>query len=107
MPELEMISPGMLDQYRNRKDTLIIDLRPEDEFGKYHIPGARQIEYEDVQTLFSLPRDKTIVLCCERGASSMARAKEMARDGYRVKSLIGGMHAYREYKNHGSNRISR
>ena len=94
MPDLEMISPKMIDRYRNRQDTLIIDLRSEAEYAKYHIAGALHIDYEDIDALFALPKDKTIILCCERGASSMNRAKEMSRKGYRVKSLIGGMNGY-------------
>ncbi|MGI6008234.1 MAG: rhodanese-like domain-containing protein [Ruminococcus sp.] len=98
MSELEMISPDMLEKYRYRKDTLIIDLRSEEEYGKYHVPGARHIDYEDTASLFSLPRSMIIILYCERGASSLVRAKEMAAKGYRVKSLTGGIHSWRERK---------
>lgn len=98
MSELEMISPKMIDQYRNRQDVLIIDLRAKEEYQKYHIASAVHIDYDDVEALFLLPRWKMIILYCERGASSMTRAKEMVRKGYRVKSLLGGMNAYKEYK---------
>ncbi len=75
MSELEMISAKMLDAYRKRNDTLLIDLRSSEEYFRYHIPGARHIDYEDTEALFGLPRNKEIILYCERGASSMARAK--------------------------------
>lgn len=42
-----------------------------------------------------LPRDKILVICCERGAASMAEGKRLAENGYEVKTVIGGMHAYR------------
>lgn len=100
MSELEMISAKMLDAYRKRSDTLLIDLRSSQEYFRYHIPGARHIDYEDTEALFALPKNKEIILYCERGASSMARAKEMARLGYNVKSLIGGVHAYRAEAGH-------
>ena len=96
MLKWEMLSPQMIDQYRYRQDTLIIDLRSKEEYDKYHIASALHIDYEDTEALFSLPTDKIIILCCERGASSMNRAKEMSQKGYRVKSLIGGMRAYKE-----------
>lgn len=95
MSELEMISAKMLNAYLRKPDTLLIDLRPEKEYDKYHIPGAIHIAYDDTEKLFGLPKNKMIILYCERGAASMARAKEMARMGYKVKSLIGGVQAYR------------
>lgn len=96
MSELEMISPKMVKQYQNRKDALIIDLRSKEEYDKYHIPGALHIEYEDERSLAILPKNKEIILYCERGASSMAKAKELMRKGYHVKTLIGGIRAYKE-----------
>lgn len=35
------------------------------------------------------------MICCERGAASMAEGKRLAENGYEVKTVIGGMHAYR------------
>ena len=64
--ELEMISAKMLDAYRKRNDTLLIDLRSSEEYFRYHIPGARHIDYEDTEALFGLPRNKEIILYCER-----------------------------------------
>lgn len=95
---MEIISLDRLEQYMYRNDTLIIDLRSKKEYEKYHIPGAHHIDYEDAPALFSLPKEKTIILYCERGASSLVRAREMEEKGYRVKSLAGGIHGWQERK---------
>lgn len=96
MNQLEMIPVKMLDQYLNRRDTLIIDLRSQEEYREGHLPGAIHIPYEENEMFYSLPRDKTLVLMCERGSSSLAKAKELAKVGYRVKSVSGGAQACRE-----------
>ena len=96
--QMEIISPDILEQYMYRRDTLIIDLRSKKEYEKYHVPGAYHIDYEDASALFSLPKEKTIIFYCERGASSLVRARELEKRGYRVKSLAGGVHGWQERK---------
>ena len=96
MKNLEVISAKMLKQYFHRRDALIIDMRSQEEYYQEHLPGAIHIPYEDEEVFYSLPREKIIILCCERGSSSLARAKEMASQGYRVKSVSSGVMACRE-----------
>ena len=42
---VETISAKMLDYYVDRRDTLIIDLRDREEYGKSHVKGAVNIPY--------------------------------------------------------------
>ncbi len=92
---LETISPKMLDYYVDNKKAFIIDLRSAQEFNRGHIKGAVSVPYEGGRFLFRPPKDKDVVLYCERGSHSLMAARELARDGYRVRSVIGGMQAYR------------
>lgn len=96
MNQLEVISVKMLNSYLSREDTLIIDLRSQEEYYEGHLPGALNIPYQEERMFFTLPHEKTIILYCERGSSSLVKAKEMARRGYRVKSLSGGVTALRK-----------
>lgn len=95
MFNLETISPKMLDYYVDQKNVYIIDLRTEREFEKEHIRNARCIPYTGGLFPVILPKQYEIILYCERGSLSLLAAKELAREGYRVRSVIGGIHAYR------------
>ncbi len=96
---------------------IIIDLRSPQEYGACHIRGAVNLPYEELEQMLSaagksgrtavyeaLSRrgfptgnllKQELVLYCERGATSMAAARELAELGFRVKSVVGGIRAYR------------
>ncbi|HIS81605.1 MAG TPA: rhodanese-like domain-containing protein [Candidatus Scatomonas merdavium] len=95
MNGLEPISADMIDFYAGRPDVAIIDLRTEQEYAAGHIRGARNIPYEEAEGRIHLPRQKILLLYCERGSSSLALGRRLAEKGYQVKSVIGGIHAYR------------
>lgn len=93
--DFEMIPPGRLDEYVKNPDALIIDLRSPEEYRERHIRGAVNIPYEKIQGCCMFPMDMYLVLYCERGGTSMTAAKELAKRGYLVKSVVGGIRAYR------------
>lgn len=94
--ELETISAKRIDDYLYDPNSVIIDLRQKEEYGRRHIAGARNIPYEQFQEKMDiLPRNLQYILYCERGSVSLAAAKEMSSCGYFVKSVVGGIHAYR------------
>lgn len=90
-----MIAAKELDQYVRDENAFVIDLRTPEEYRRHHIRGAVNIPYASLGNCRELPRDKSLILYCERGAVSMVAAKELAARGYRVKTVIGGIHAYR------------
>lgn len=94
MFDLETISPKMLDYYVDNKRAFIIDLRKAADFDRGHIKGAVSVPYQGGRFVFRPPKGKEIILYCERGSLSLMAARELVRDGYRVRSVIGGMHAY-------------
>lgn len=93
--DFEMIKPAQLDEYVGNPDALIIDLREPEEYRERHIRGAINIPYDKLQSCCMFPMDMYLILYCERGASSMSAAKELARRGYLVKTVVGGIRAYR------------
>lgn len=95
MRNLGMISADQLDWYVGREDCILIDLRERKKYEISHIKGAINMPYENLTEHVCLPYDKTLVLYCERGSSSLAEGKHLAEEGYHVKTVIGGMHAYR------------
>lgn len=90
-----MIAVSELDEYVKGGNSFIIDLRTPEEYRMYHIRGAVNIPYRRLGKCWELPKDRILILYCERGAVSMVAAKELAARGYRVKTVIGGIHAYR------------
>ena len=85
--DIPLISPRKLDQYVERYPGIwIVDVRSGEEYRRSHIRHTVNIPYEPGQ-IWKLPRGKEIVVYCERGATSMAAAREMIRQGYRAVSV--------------------
>lgn len=91
---IDTISVGELDNYAQRDDVIIIDVRNESDFKKKHICGAVNVQLENIEKI-SPERKELIILYCERGASSLIAASKLQKKGYRVKSVVGGINAYR------------
>lgn len=51
-------------------------------------------EFEEMQT-YDFPKGKILVLYCDRGGASLQAARILARNGYKTKTVIGGMKEYR------------
>ena len=92
---VETISAKMLDYYVDRRDTLIIDLRERESYAHSHVKGAVNMPYAEIEEYTSFPKGKTLVLYCDRGGASLRLARQLAKFGYRTRSVIGGFEAYR------------
>lgn len=92
---IETISAKMLDYYVGRRDAVIIDLREREEYLLSHVTGAVNVPYEGWEDAGEFPKDKILVLYCDRGGASLDVARKLAKQGYRTRSVIGGFQAYR------------
>lgn len=101
--KFEMITPGQLDRYVDDPDAFIIDMREPEEFVQQHIRRAVNIPFERIQKGCMFPMDMELILYCERGSTSLAAARALAEEGYRVKTVVGGIHAYRGKNLEGDN----
>lgn len=90
----ETISPKEVENYLFRNEYIVIDIREPKEYRRKHLKGAVSIPYERLHDQVALLRHRELILYCERGASSMKAARELSEQGYRVKSMIGGIQAY-------------
>lgn len=95
MAGMTLLAADQLDWYVGKPWAMIIDVRSRREYEKGHVKGAVNLPYDHLLERVCLPRDKILVICCERGAASMAEGKRLAENGYEVKTVIDGMHAYR------------
>lgn len=95
MEQIRLISVRELDAYVDRYPAVyLIDVRPEEEFRRSHIRHAVNIPYEE-GIIWKLPRQKEIVVYCDRGSTSMMAARDLLKAGYRVVSVSGGIMEYR------------
>ena len=86
-----------LETYAGKPDTRLVDLRAREEYDQYHLEGAVNLPYEDLEKYKGrLSKNLTYIFYCERGVSSLLAAKELSREGYRVYTLVGGIHAFEQ-----------
>jgi rhodanese-related sulfurtransferase len=92
---LKTISIREVEYYMSQPDTWLIDLRSREEYHQYHIEGSRNIPYEELNGyLANMPEYITYILYCERGSASLMAAKQMAKLGYRVFTVVGGLQSW-------------
>ncbi|WP_316504349.1 rhodanese-like domain-containing protein [Nitrosopumilus sp.] len=72
----------------------LLDVRNEDEFSEYQIPGSVNIpldELFDEKTLEKIPKDKTVVTICPHGNRAMVASFALTRAGIDSQTLVGGL----------------
>ena len=88
---------SLLDKVRSG-DVVLLDVRPEAEFRTAHIPGARSVPLEELQTrIRELPRDKDIVAYC-RGPFCLMSDSAVAlltSHGFRARKSTDGVPEWR------------
>ncbi|NLP34457.1 MAG: rhodanese-like domain-containing protein [Clostridiales bacterium] len=85
-----------IDQYIGKPNVLIIDLREPEEYANGHIPTAVNIPYDHLEERkYSLKNYDLLIFYCDRGNISLLAARDMLKEGFYIKSLFGGLRAYR------------
>ena len=85
-----------IDNYVYDSNYSIIDLRDKESFERGHIINAINMPFERFQTEYRfLDKNKIFIVYCQRGGVSIMAAKILARNGYKVKNVIGGIKNYR------------
>ena len=91
---METISAKELERYARDGRYLIIDLRSVEEYRREHVRGAVNVPQGKFHGELSGKQGESVILYCDRGALSMSVARELERQGYRTKSVVGGFRAY-------------
>lgn len=93
---IENILSENIDNYVYDSNYSIIDLRDKESFERGHIINAINMPFERFQTEYRfLDKNKIFIVYCQRGGVSIMAAKILARNGYKVKNVIGGIKNYR------------
>lgn len=70
----------------------VLDCRPEDQYRRWHLPGAEHMEeWELLKNYRSLDRDPIYVLYCAHGIQTAHIAERMQQAGYEAYSFRGGL----------------
>ena len=93
MSSLRVITPEEWQQMSSETNVVLIDLRSPADYRKNHIEGAINIPYEQIRKIVPF-RKKELLLYCDQGITSTAAGLMLARRGYLVSTLQGGIQAY-------------
>ena len=93
MSNLRVITPEEWQEMSRNTDMMLIDLRSQKYYRKYHIEGAVNIPYEQIRKIAPF-RKKDLLLYCDQGITSTAAGLMLAQRGYHVSTLQGGIQAY-------------
>lgn len=77
----------LVEQYDagTNADLMVVDVRSQKEFLQSHVPGAKHIPFEHLETRFraEVPREtKNILVYCSQGERSRLTCDFLSRDGY-------------------------
>lgn len=96
---MEPVDRDVLLQRVRGGDTVVLDVRPPEEYEAGHLPGATSIPLSELQRRLSeLPKNKEIVAYCRGPYCVLAvKAVEMLRErGYEAVRLEDGVHEWAE-----------
>lgn len=72
------------------KQTVLLDVRRQDERTKGFIPGSIHIPLDEIRSRMNeLPRDHDIIVYCQSGQRSFFACRILAQSGFRVRNLTG------------------
>ena len=81
------------------KQPLVLDVRQPNEFRTGHISGAKLVPLNDLyKQMSSLPKGREIACICDSGSRSRSAAKTLAKAGFTVFNVTGGMTAWKRAK---------
>jgi rhodanese-related sulfurtransferase len=99
---IDIISAGDVKKIISNREELIkyqiVDLRERREYKQFHLYNSVNIEYEMFMELSDyskmLDKKRIIILYCDMGGRSIYAARRLAKYGYNVRSLSGGISEY-------------
>jgi rhodanese-related sulfurtransferase len=98
-PVPKLTATELNEKMKFGKHPLVIDVRQPEEFHQGHIAGAKLIPLGELyKRMKDLPQGREIVCVCASGSRSNSAAKTLAKEGYTVFDMQGGMHAWRHAK---------
>ncbi|OZU88518.1 rhodanese-like domain-containing protein [Virgibacillus indicus] len=92
MEHIKELEPNEVEKLIDDEDTVIIDVREDDEVAQGMIENAKHIPLEKIPyAKDELDKDKHYVFVCRSGGRSMTAASYMDEHGLDVSNMRGGM----------------
>ncbi|NTS77231.1 rhodanese-like domain-containing protein [Catenovulum sp. SM1970] len=93
------VNTQQLTQLINKQDAVVVDIRPDADYKKGHITGAKLLSPQQIEqeTLKGLEKSKQnpIIVVCQTGMTAGKSATKLAQSGFeQVNILDGGMTAW-------------
>lgn len=90
---IQAVTPQVLRQWLTEKrDFVLLDIRPEKAFNEAHIEGAVNIPLYQLHRRYQeLPLNRLFIVVDNRGFRTLIAASYLKRKGFQVKRLFGGM----------------
>lgn len=89
------LEPRRLAEWLDTREVQIVDVRELHEFEAGHLPGARQIEFDEISAeAGSLDRGAPLVFVCRGGTRSGMVAEAFRTGGFDAYHLDGGLLAW-------------
>ncbi len=93
---IESIKADKVNEYIGNDSAIIVDVRSPYDYYISHIPTAINLPYDDFEIeKSSFPKNKILILYCNRGGASLILTRDLCKQGYNVKNVYGGINAYR------------
>jgi len=95
---MNQVTPSELKKWiASDKDFLLIDIREEWERDLYNIGGLHIALGELIARMNEIPKDKEVVLYCEKGIRSVLAIQRLENSGFHnLVNLSGGMKAWKQ-----------
>ena len=87
------VTPAELTRMINRENALVVDLSPQADFEKAHIPGSRHVapsQFDPENKELAKVKDRPVVVVCRNGMSAGAAAKRLVKAGFSQVAMLGG-----------------
>jgi rhodanese-related sulfurtransferase len=94
------LSAAEATQLINRRNAVVVDLRPAGEYANGHLPSARHLELEELKAkIGQIAKNKAhpVLLVCQNGLQSNKASRIVREAGYtEVHVLQGGVNAWQQ-----------
>ena len=94
------LGPAQLTGLINRDNALVVDLRPQADFEKGHIPGSKNVQmsqFDPENKQLTAARALPVVLVCKSGQTASSAAGRLHKAGFeRVYVLDGGIGGWQQ-----------
>jgi NADPH-dependent 2,4-dienoyl-CoA reductase/sulfur reductase-like enzyme/rhodanese-related sulfurtransferase len=95
------VSVDRLSEMEHRgagEQPILLDVRTPEEYGRGHIPGARNIPLDELRDrLDEVPKDQPVVAYCQVGQRGYLATRMLIQEGYDASNLSGGFRAYQMF----------